>query len=335
LQPVDRLALVTDVTGDARFPHVAAGAGHYESYYLKAAHPSEPLAVWIRHTVHKAPGGQPVGSLWFTLFGPDGPVARKETLPPESLGAGPGRHIEIGDSRLEEARTVGTALDASWDIGFESGSEPFPYLPKPFMYRAPIPRTKAIALHPRTAFSGHVEVAGRRVELASWPGMVGHNWGSQHAERWIWLQGAGFAEEPDAWLDGTIGRIKVGPVTLPWIANACLSLDGVRHRLGGPSRARATRVQETPTSATLTIPGDGLDVDVRVTAPREATVAWIYSDPDGAGHHTTHCSISDLEVTVRRGGGADRRLTLAAGGAYELGMREKPEGIEIQPYPDP
>ena len=42
--------------------------GHYESFYLKACHPAEPLGVWIRYTVHKRPGEPPNGSLWFTLF---------------------------------------------------------------------------------------------------------------------------------------------------------------------------------------------------------------------------------------------------------------------------
>jgi len=52
----------------ARFPDVQPSAGFYESYYLRAAHPAEPLGVWIRYTVHKRPGAQPDGSLWFTLF---------------------------------------------------------------------------------------------------------------------------------------------------------------------------------------------------------------------------------------------------------------------------
>ncbi len=52
----------------ARFPAVALAAGHYESFYLKACHPSEPQGVWIRYTVHKRPGEAATGSLWFTLF---------------------------------------------------------------------------------------------------------------------------------------------------------------------------------------------------------------------------------------------------------------------------
>ena len=60
--------------------------------------------------------------------------------------------------------------------------------------------------------------------------MVGHNWGTQHAERWIWLHGTGFEGAEDAWLDAAIGRIKLGLVTTPWIANGTLFVDGQRHR---------------------------------------------------------------------------------------------------------
>ncbi len=36
-----------------------------------------------------------------------------------------------------------------------------------------------------------VTIDGERIELDAWPGMVGHNWGAEHAERWIWIHGAG------------------------------------------------------------------------------------------------------------------------------------------------
>jgi hypothetical protein len=58
-----------DPTG-ARFAEVPDKAGHYESFYLKLCHPSEPLGAWIRYTVHKRPAAPATGSLWFTLFEP-------------------------------------------------------------------------------------------------------------------------------------------------------------------------------------------------------------------------------------------------------------------------
>lgn len=319
----------------ARFPALPAKAGHYESFYIKACHPSEPLGLWIRHTVHKRPGEAPKGSLWFTQF--DGePSAVKQTL--DDVGAGEDEYIHVGGSRLAfgtaTGRAEGEGRRAAWDLTFDSAGEPLFHLPKGWMYRAPVPRTKLLSPYPDARFSGTASFGDKQVELDGWRGMIGHNWGAQHAERWIWLHGAGFEEDGDAWFDGALGRIKLGPVTTPWIANGVLSLDGVRHRLGGPGKAGRTEVDERPDGATFTLPGDGLTVQGSVGAPREAFVGWVYADPDGSEHNTVNCSVADMSLTVSKPGEGARTLTLAGGAAYELGMRERDHGMAIQPFPD-
>ena len=154
--------------------------------------------------------------------------------------------------------------------------------------------------------------------------MIGHNWGSQHAERWLWLHGICFEGAPDAWLDLAVGRVRIGASTTPWIANGALHADGRRHVLGG-LRARA-EVDARPGAATVTIG----DVRIAVRAPPEQTIAWVYADPPGGEHHSANCSIAALEV--ERGG---RKLATAHGGVYELGMRERDHGLRVAPFPDP
>lgn len=214
----------------ARFPDVPLGKGHYESFYIKACHPSEPLGIWIRHTVHKHSGHEPQGSVWFTLFdgAAGGPVASKVTLPGPTVDDD--AYIVIGDTRFEDGRAVGSActeqLDASWELSFSAEQDALFHLPKDWMYSGPIPKTKLLSPYPDARFEGKVRAGERELDLRDWRGMVGHNWGAQHAERWIWMHGANFEGEPDAWLDGALGRIKLGPVTTPWIGNGTLYLDG-------------------------------------------------------------------------------------------------------------
>jgi len=50
------------------FPGVPLRAGMYESFYLRAVAPDEPVGAWIRYTVHKRPGRAPRGSVWCTIF---------------------------------------------------------------------------------------------------------------------------------------------------------------------------------------------------------------------------------------------------------------------------
>jgi hypothetical protein len=315
---------------EARFPDVPRGAGHYESFYLKACHPERPLGVWIRYTVHKRPGAEPKGSLWFTLFDADaaGPRAAKVTLP--GPRAGGGDWIGVGNAALRPGHAAGELDGAGWELRFESREEPLLHLPRDWMYPARLPRTKLLSPVPGARFDGSLTVDGRELAVEGWRGMVGHNWGAQHAERWIWLHGA---TDSGDWLDAAIGRVRLGPVTTPWIANGAVSVGGVRHALGGLGRRVA--VTETPERCELVLPGPGGTV-VRgtVAAARKDVVAWVYADPDGSEHHTANCSIADMRVTVERGGGAPVELVVEGGAAYELGMRERDHGLAVQPFPD-
>ncbi|HEV3228793.1 MAG TPA: hypothetical protein VGY97_04905, partial [Solirubrobacteraceae bacterium] len=319
----------------ARFPDVPRDRAHYESFYLKASHPSEPIAFWIRHTVFKAPGERPIGSLWCTLFdaGRPGPLAGKVTLPPDELHAGPDTYVRIGSSELVPGRASGQAESdrrrASWELTFKEGPEPFPYFPRPWMYRARVPRTKAILLYPSAVFSGRLIIDGEELDVNEWLGMIGHNWGSEHPERGIWLRGDGFTGEPHAWLDAVVGRVRVGPVVTPWLGNGCLYLDGARHRVGGP-RPGAVEIDEKPTSCAFVLHGDGLVVRGTVEADPERFVGWVYSNPGGGPHPTLNCSIADMTLTVERPGLPDTTLKASGRAAYELQLRERDHGIPIQ-----
>jgi hypothetical protein len=323
----------------ARFPALSRGAGHYESFYLKAARPDGGLGLWIRHTIHKRPGAQPTASIWFVLFDGEAPapVATKATFPAGELSTPEGAYVQIDGARLEHGRAVGEihteGLNADWDLTFEDRGEPLHHLPYGWMYRAPLPRTKLLSPYPQAHFSGRLSVAGREIELDRWPGMIGHNWGAEHAERWTWIQAAGFAGE-DSYFDMGAGRIKVGPWTTPWIANGMLQIDGRRHRLGGLDKVRATEIDDAPTECSFRVPGNGLVVRGRVHAEPRRFVGWVYADPDGGEHNTLNCSISDLELIVESEGGEPRKFSVDGAAAYEIGMRETDHGIALEPYPD-
>jgi hypothetical protein len=323
---------------EAVFPGVERGRGHYESFYLRASHPTEPLGVWVRHTLHKPSGGALTGSVWFTLFEGDGPRASKVTVGQEQVSVPKGGYLRVGESSIVPGRVVGSAetdgLSPSWDLKFEDGARAFHHLPRAWMYKARLPRTKTLSPHPATTFTGMVNLDGRVIDVDGWHGMVGHNWGAEHAERWIWTDGMDFDGHPDAYLDAAIGRIKIGRWTTPWIGNGVLALDGVEYRLGGPERARSTVVRETPHGAQLVLPGKGVRVAGRVGAPTEQFVGWEYADPDGGGHNTVNCSIASMTLTVERDGQPPLELHTDHGASYELGMRETDHGVPIQPFPD-
>jgi hypothetical protein len=340
----------------ARFPRVAAKAGHYESFYIKACRPGGGQGIWIRHTVHKRPGAEPSASIWFVLFDreADGPRATKVTVPQAELSAPAGSWIrvdgaEIGPGyarasavpfgRYADIRNSGTeeegAATVSWDLTFSGDAAPCKYLPADWLYEAPVLRTKFFAPYPNARFDGRLEIDGAQIiDLAGWPGMIGHNWGTEHAERWVWLEGTGFEGAPDTYFDAGAARIKLGPWTTPWIPSGMLMLDGEAHRLGGFGKIRAATIKESPSACEFALPGKDIVVRGRVSAPQKDFVGWIYADPKGPEHNTINCSVSDLELTIEQPGRTSRQLTLSGGAAYEFGMRETDHGVPIQPHAD-
>jgi hypothetical protein len=337
----------------AVFPHASQRKGIYESFYLRAVSPDEPIGAWIRYTVHKPPGAPPQGALWCTVF--DARLGRpfQHKLTTNELGVPAGEWISIGDAHLGPDGAQGTCGEASWSLRWASAEPELRHLPSAWMYRAPLPRTKLTSPAPAASFDGTIEIPGhpspsssptasppasppahRTIDLRDWHGMVGHNWGAEHAERWIWLHGIDFDGYPGAWLDVAIGRVRVGRWTTPWVANGALCIDGDRLTLGGLG-AKGLLVAETPQRCRLVLPGqDGMTVDAHIDTPANSHAGWSYADPDGAKHDVSNCSIASLTMTVRQPGAPARTLHTAHGAAYELGMREHDHGVPIASFAD-
>src|SRR5680860_1237382 len=280
----------------ARFPKVAEKAGHYESFYVKACRPGGGRGVWIRHTVHKRPGAEPNASIWFTLFDreAEGPRATKMTVPASELSVPAGGWIRVTDAEIGPGRARGAV---GGDTLTASWDLTFSGGAEPCQY-LPSERLYDTRL-PKTKF---------------------------------------VAPFPDARFSGRIeideARIELGPWTTRWIPSGMLMLEGEAHRLGGVGQIRAAKIEESAGECSFVLPGKDIVVRGKVSAPKKDFVGWVYADPDGPEHNTINCSVADLELTVERPTLPPRRLTLPAGAAYELGMRETDHGIPIQPYPD-
>jgi hypothetical protein len=335
----------------AQFPAAPLGAGMYESFYLRTFSPTEPVGLWIRYTVHKAPSRPPRGSIWCVAFDArrGRPFMHKVTRDAVAVPDG-GRWIEIdGDGSFGPDGAEGCCGEASWSLRISAAKPELRHLSPELLYRTALPRTKLTSPAPAARFEGTFERAGTEtLELNGWPGMIGHNWGAEHAERWIWLHGTAFEQRPDAWIDVGLGRLSIGsgmrakrvsPGSVgsrmtPWAASGCLSLDGRRHRLGGLLRA-GVRVSEGVGGCSLTLPGArGLTVQAVVSVPDHSAAGWRYADPDGGEHDVVNCSVARLELEVRRPGERASELSTPHGGAYELGMRERDHGVPIAPFPD-
>ena len=261
-------------------------------------------------------------------------------LTTEELGVPDGGWISIGDAQLTPDSAEGECGEARWSLRFASAEPELRHLPRAWMYRAPLPRTKLTSPAPAASFEGTIELpdppgVDAHIELRDWHGMVGHNWGAEHAERWIWLHGIDFEEDPDG-----VARRGDRPRTHRSPGDA----------LGGQRRAVARRTAPAPrrpgraaacwwprprsAAASRCRALTAMTVDAHIDTPADSHAGWRYADPDGGEHDVSNCSIAALAMTVRRPGYPARTLHTAHGAAYELGMREHDHGVPIAPFAD-
>jgi hypothetical protein len=293
----------------ARAPLAALRAALYESHYLTAVDPAGGRAVWIRYTSLKRPGEPARPTVWVTWFerGAGAPRAFRVTAP-EPLTAAPPAWARSALGEIAAGYARGALEGASWELSWAARVPELPYLPARWLYDRPLPRSQGVALAPRAEITGCLDLGGERVRLDAWEGMVGHNWGSEHAEQWSWLHGA--ADE--GWFDLVLVRVRIGPLLTPWIASGAVALDG-RPRRPATGR-RVTRTVEGERTR-VAVPLRGRETfEVDLTAPAVDTVRWDYASPAGRGREVTHCTIADARARV-----GERSFALAGRAAVEHG----------------
>ncbi len=248
--------------------------GLYESHYLTATDPAGGRALWLRHTsLHGKP------SVWVTWFDPEPHAERVELDEPLSTGDWPASSL----GAITPASARGT-VGQGWDLTWQPLAPSLPYLPAGWLYDKPVPRSNGAAVVP------HAAVHGRYGEtsLDGWHGVVGHNWGREHAEQWRWLHAA----LPDGWLDVVLVRVRVGPVLTPWIAGGGVQINGTLRRTR-PGRVHLQQRGDT-TVAEVPLRGGGLEVEVHGSH----WVTWDYASPSGPGRAVRNCSVADASVRL-------------------------------------
>lgn len=269
--------------------------------------------------------------MWCTVFdaATGGPAAVKASA------AAFGPRVSCGPNGFHgDARARGRM--AEWDLAVSGGSE-LRHLRPAVLYRAPLPKTKVLAPVPDGVASGRVVVDGVVVDVVGWRATVGHNWGREHAERWVWLHAAGFDDEPEAWLDLVLARMRVRGALTPWIANGALFFRGHRFRLGGLGHIPGVRVIAAPGRVEAIVPGQRVEIRVAAHANLEQTVAFEYAGvgPERDVRTVLHAGLAGVRLGVRRPSRSSAELATLAGGAYELGGRDLDHSVPLQPYPDP
>ena len=302
-----------------------SGAG-YESWFVSARDPGSARALWIRHTVHRPREGPESAALWCTVVDPE--LSERPLVLKQVFAAHPAE-ATAGPARFRGSASMGPRT-ARWELDIAASDAPLRPLRPGWLYAAPVPRTKLEATVPDGLIAGTLELDGQAVAVSGWRGTVGHNWGSEHADSWVWLHAAGFAAAPDGWLELVLARIRVGRARSPWLAAGALSVGGERFWVGGLGRRSQADVEPGALVARIPCPGASLELSVSTSAGDAVAVA--YADPSGGSRRVRHAALASVDLTLHRKGGSDINLATSKG-AYEYGTRQGMDEINIEPLP--
>jgi hypothetical protein len=314
-----------------------SGGGHYESYFLRANHPTRPLAFWIRYTIF-SPKGRPdatVGELWAIHF--DGEAGRitaaKEVRPfSECRFSRRGLDARIGEAILTADRLEGQARSGeqrvAWSLGYRNGGAPLLLLPRGYYDRG-FPKAKVLVGMPNAVFDGSLIVDGHRTVIEGWVGSQNHNWGSRHTDHYAWGQVAGFDDARDAFLECSTARVRIGPFWSPWLTLVVLRIEGREYALNGLVQGVRARGRfgcfhwEFDTSA------GGVRLRGEIDAPATAFVGLRYDNPPGGSKTCLNSKLARCELTLERMGAASRTLVTEHRAAFEILTDDEGHGVPV------
>ena len=325
---------------DANVTRYAGQAGgHYESFFLRANHPSRPLAFWIRYTIF-SPKGRPqdaVGELWAIHFDGESGIHRaaKQEMPfGDCAFSRSDFNVRVGAAILTPGESRGEIASAScrigWDLAF-AGSAPPLFLLPPRLYEGGFPAAKSLVAQPLARFSGTVSIDGETHVIDNWIGSQNHNWGSRHTDLYAWGQVAGFDGHPDSFLEVATARLRIGPFWSPPITPLVLRHEGREHALtalwqGFKAKGRFSYFDWAFASR------DGeVDISGRISAPREAFVGLRYANPPGRAKSCLNSKIASCRLEIReRRTGRREVLETASRAAFEILTDDGSHGIPLR-----
>jgi len=310
--------------------------GHYESYFFRANHPDRPLAFWVRYTIF-SPAGQPgksIGELWSIFF--DGEknqvsAAKSEHPMGDCSFSRQCLNVIIADSSAGDGHLEGSINQPnqlSWKLRYQSGEKPLLLLPEK-LYRASLPKAKAVVGAPLANFSGMFTVNGNNYDIDDWVGSENHNWGEKHTDQYAWGQVSGFDNDPGAFVEVITGKVKIGPLLSPAFTVLVLRLGETEYQFNTMGSAFRAKGKYDFFEWNFKCKNDLAEIEGTIMAPRENFVGLTYYNPPGGSHTCLNCKIARCELNFKLKGGKTIVLKTKNRAAFEILTDRKDHHVEV------
>ncbi len=284
-------------SGAARF--AGPTTGHYESWFQRANHPSDPVAFWIRYTIFvPGDGRQAMGELWFILFEDGEVTARKAELPlADCRFDRKTLDVRIAESTLDLQRCKGAFEDVRWSLNYDSPDPPMLMLPE-HLYDGGFPKAKILVGAPMARYHGTLHVGDREIAIDGWVGSQNHNWGSRHTDRYAWGQVAGFDDRPDVFFEAATAWLKFGPLWTPPLTVASVRVGDQLVQRVGVLQALRSKASQDGYAWSFRSRGDGTRIEATFEANPEDFVALRYLNPPGGHKACLNSKLARCELRV-------------------------------------
>jgi hypothetical protein len=315
-------------------------APYYESRFVRANHPNQAMALWLRETLLLPTAGEAVADVWVMVFDPDGAGNRalKVGHPMEAsdyryeTGADAWT-ARIGETSIDDACARGTITgagrSAAWDLRIDAGDEPPVKLLTDRGYRAPFPTAKTLVRHPLATFDGQLEIDGTRLDVQHWTGSVNHNWGKRHTPAYAFGQVCGFDGEPEATLEIVTAHAAVGPVSLPAATLFVLRYGGREFAVRSILATGHTHGEYRPFSWSFGGRVGDVTMEGEITAEPSDVIGLTYFDTTG---HTKYCynsALATCRIRLSGSGFTDVELVASRRAMFEILLPQAHESVQL------
>lgn len=295
------------------YPQWDGRRGWYEVYFVIVTDPVQRVALWLRWLL-MAPHARdvvPTVSLWAM-----GNVRAAERFAYKDMHwSGAQVSAAVWQSlvlpitaQTAYARIGGGALIA--DLRWEPTAAPMALYPHPWMYTGGFPKSKSTSPVTRATATGTVQWQGHTVALTDATVSVGHFWGAQMAECWVWAQAPSVtwadADSVGDPFEAFTARIALGPGRSPLLTLAALG--GAGPRWTQPIGWVRQQSCWTGTCWQVTARRGAAVLDYTCTADPATIIGVTYVAPDGSRRYCYHSDAAQIVGTVRHGRGPAREF---------------------------
>lgn len=307
--------------------------GHYESYFLRANHPTKKEAFWIRYTIFSPKGNKEkaIGEVWAIYFNEKGHVASKKEVNIDKCELNNTHFsIQIENNSLGRTETKGDIDNFSWDLQYDCEEAPLFLLPLNY-YDLPFPKAKSIVSQPFAKFSGKLKVGDKVIEIKDWIGSQNHNWGEKHTDYYAWGQVAGFDNYPDTFLEIITAKQKVGIVSTPFLTLLVLKHKGKIHQLNTIVNGFKSKGKFDFFEWEFSSENKDVKISGKITADKSDFVGLNYYNPSGGTKDCLNSKVASCELIIEEKSkvGYHHELVSKQSTAFEILTDRVKHGVEI------